>query len=215
MSRFAVWLAGFALVAATAGCVTAYQPLGSTGGYAEKQLAKDTFHVSFFGNGSTLRIAVLKYFLFRCAELTIAQGYEYFEIYSVQRDSPRGALERNHAAMAGGSPFLKVRGTYTPPTIVYVPGGAVARWQVTGIIRMYPKDILGTSAELFSAREVTALLESEVRSGNPGSRMPAALKRADGKFPVAPIDPGAAVPPPSPSTEGPVRMDDLKNLLPK
>jgi hypothetical protein len=201
------WLAGSVLVALLAGCASTYQPLGRTGGYEDKQLEKDTFQVSYFGNGNTPRPVVLKYFLYRCAELTVAQGYEYFEIYAVKRDTPQSAID--------SGPFLKVRGTYTPPTIVYVPGYTATRWSVTGVIRMYPKQILGDAAELFSASMVMELLGPEVRAGNPSAQIPKALRRVDGKFPVAPINPReSVVPPPSPS-QGPVHLDDLKNLLPK
>jgi hypothetical protein len=201
------WLAAPLLAALLAGCASPYQPLGSTGGYVDKQIEKDTFQVSFHGNGNTPRPVALKYFLYRCAELTVAQGYEYFEIYAVGRDAPRSGIDIGR--------FLKVRGTYTPPTIVYVPGHTVTRWSVTGVIRMYPKEILGDAAELFSARMVIGLLGSEVLAGNPSAQIPPSLKRVDGKFPVAPRDARESPPPPSSPSQGPVQLDDLKNLLPK
>lgn len=191
-----------------AGCVTAYQPLGATGGYKDERLDKDTYRVSFVGNGNTSRQAVLKYFLYRCAELTLAQGYEYFEIYAAKPDAPR--------SMAPQDGYAQARATYTPPTIVYVPGQTITRWSVTGIIRMYPKDILANAAELFAAREVLGLLGAEVRAGAPTNSIPEKLKRAEGKFPLAPPQVReSANPTPEPSGGGPVRLDDLKDLLPK
>lgn len=43
-----------AAVAATAmlvGCVTSYQPWGTTGGYKDRQIDDQTLHVEFRGNG--------------------------------------------------------------------------------------------------------------------------------------------------------------------
>lgn len=67
---------------ALAGCMAAYQPDGMGGGYTDEKLDEDTYLVSFRGNGYTPEGAVLKYFLYRCAELTLAQGYAYFELYA-------------------------------------------------------------------------------------------------------------------------------------
>jgi hypothetical protein len=76
-----------------AGCMTAYQPRGMTGGYEEQKLDEDMYRVSFYGNGNTPRAAVLKYFLYRCAELTLERGFQYFELYAAQRGMQSGAIE--------------------------------------------------------------------------------------------------------------------------
>lgn len=192
------------------GCMTAYQPLGATGGYQDKQLDKDTYQVAFYGNGNTPRPAVLKYFLHRCAELTLEQGYEYFEIYSTKGDAPRsGATPEPYTEARGAS------GGYRPPTITYMPGTTITRWSVSGIIRMYPKDLLIDANELFSAREVIGLLGSEVRAGNPTAGIPAQLRKVEGKFPVAPSSVRREHAPAPPASGGPVQLDDLKDLLQK
>lgn len=203
-------IAAFLLPLLLAGCMTAYQPLGATGGYQEKQLDKDTYHVGFVGNGNTPRTVVLKYFLHRCAELTLERGYEYFEIYSAKGDGPQSGLPQG--------PYTQVRKVsgYTPPTITYMPGGTITRWNVNGIIRMYPKDLLIDAKELFSAREVVGLLGADVRSGNPTPTIPAKLRRVEGKFPVAPGRLRQAQPPaPPPAQGGTVDLDDLKDLMKK
>lgn len=190
-----------------AGCVTAYQPLGATGGYKDERLEDDTYRVSFYGNGKTPRPVVLKYFLYRCAELTLAHGYEYFEIYNVGRVQPRHSRS--------DSPFIKVRTPSYVPTYTYVPGAAITRWSATGVIRMYPKDIMSGSASLFDAHEIVDLLGPEVRSGTPGNDIPAKLRRIEGSFPAAPADATAGSLAPPPATGGPVQLDDLKDLMNK
>jgi hypothetical protein len=72
------------LGAAVAGCETAtpYQPLApgnqGAGGYAETKLNDDLWRVTFAGNSLTSRETVEHYLLYRAAELTVNQGYDWF-----------------------------------------------------------------------------------------------------------------------------------------
>jgi hypothetical protein len=59
-------------------CATPYQEKGFRGGFSEIQTSKDTFEVSFEGNGYTSEDKTAKYLLLRCAELTISNGGMYF-----------------------------------------------------------------------------------------------------------------------------------------
>ncbi len=75
-----------AVTAGLAGCTTAtpYQPdlRGSqvSGGFSETRVTNDRFRVQFRGNTLTSRDTVERYLLYRAAELTLAQGYDWFEI---------------------------------------------------------------------------------------------------------------------------------------
>ena len=80
-------LAAFALAAAAlAGCTTAtpYQPdvAGQriSGGYSEQRLGEGRYHVNFAGNTLTSRDRVEGYLLYRAAELTVRDGYDWFVI---------------------------------------------------------------------------------------------------------------------------------------
>ncbi len=77
-----------ALFGASALCAcetaTPYQPLGApgakaSGGYYDHQIEPERFEVGFKGNSLTSRETVERYLLFRSAELTLAQGYDWFE----------------------------------------------------------------------------------------------------------------------------------------
>lgn len=59
-------------------CATHYNATGYRGGYSEIKIDNNTYEVSFKGNGYTNSETIKKYFLYRCAELTIEKGYEYF-----------------------------------------------------------------------------------------------------------------------------------------
>jgi len=76
--------AGLSLAAI--GCTTAtpYQPdvAGQrvSGGYSEELIEEGRWRVAFSGNSLTSRDRVEGYLLFRAAELTLAQGYDWFLI---------------------------------------------------------------------------------------------------------------------------------------
>ena len=71
-----------ALMASACTTPTPYQPLPSAGsergGYSEQRLEENRFRVTFTGNSMTSRETVETYLLYRAAELTIANGYDWF-----------------------------------------------------------------------------------------------------------------------------------------
>jgi len=74
-----------ALVLASCTTATPYQPLSAAaskaqGGYSELQLEPDKWRVAFSGNTLTSRETVERYLLYRAAEVTLAQGNDWFEI---------------------------------------------------------------------------------------------------------------------------------------
>lgn len=74
-------------------CTTAtpYQPVGTphsaSGGFSEQRIEANRFRVSFAGNSMTRRETVETYLLFRAAELTVNNGYDWFQL--VERDTER------------------------------------------------------------------------------------------------------------------------------
>jgi hypothetical protein len=85
MKRLVV-IAALLAASALSGCETAtpYQPLhapGSraSGGYYDHQIEANRFEVGFRGNALTSRETVERYLLYRSAELTLAQGFDWFE----------------------------------------------------------------------------------------------------------------------------------------
>jgi len=69
------------------GCATSYGPAGEiggfdTGGYADKRINANTVAVSFSGNWLTKQNTIRAYVLYRCAKITIENGYDYFIVTS-------------------------------------------------------------------------------------------------------------------------------------
>lgn len=75
-------------------CATAtpYQPETAgqriSGGYSEKKLGSNRYRVHFSGNTLTSRDTVEGYLLYRAAELTVQNGYDWFKItdHTTERD---------------------------------------------------------------------------------------------------------------------------------
>ncbi|HET7832530.1 MAG TPA: hypothetical protein VFK88_06145 [Gallionella sp.] len=64
------------------GCATPYKPYGTLGGYQDKQLAVDRFSIRYVVNGNATKLSLQTYWLYRAAELTVANGFDGFEITS-------------------------------------------------------------------------------------------------------------------------------------
>lgn len=81
------------LSAGLAACATPtpYQPNvrggASSGGYSEVRLEPDRYRVTFAGNSLTGRETVEGYLLYRAAELTVQNGYDWFAV--VERDTDK------------------------------------------------------------------------------------------------------------------------------
>jgi hypothetical protein len=93
MKRNILILAAIGLSALVLGACetpTPYQPLSKdsahSGGYSEAKIEGDRWRVTFQGNGLTSRQTVEDYLLYRAAELTLAQGFDWFETADRETD---------------------------------------------------------------------------------------------------------------------------------
>ncbi len=82
------------------GCATAtpYQAVNKGHGYSEQRLEADRYRVSFAGNTRTSYDTVADYLLYRAAELTLENGYDYFIV------TDRG----NEGQQKGGGPSVGI-----------------------------------------------------------------------------------------------------------
>src|SRR5476651_832409 len=94
MTKFSAALAtALILSAGLSACVspTPYQPAVkgglASGGYSESRIEPNRWRVNFAGNTMTSRETVEGYLLFRAAELTLQNGYDWFSINDRQTDA--------------------------------------------------------------------------------------------------------------------------------
>jgi len=104
MRRLFVALAAVAALGGLAACQTAtpYGPAATTGryatGFSEFRIDDSHWRVTFKGNSLTSRETVEKYLLYRAAELTVQQGYDWFEASDRQ-------TERHSRVVGTADPF--------------------------------------------------------------------------------------------------------------
>ena len=81
---------GLMMALTAASCATPYQKMGGMGGggYVERQLDANTFVVRFQGNSYTAREDVDACLLYRCAEIAVQQGGDYFVLVEHDYDLP-------------------------------------------------------------------------------------------------------------------------------
>ncbi|MEO6214563.1 MAG: hypothetical protein ABIO86_00915 [Sphingomonas sp.] len=97
-------LASAMLVVAGCATETAYRPATGSGferaGYSDRMIEPNRFMVSFAGNSYTSRDTVERYLLYRAAELTVQQGYDYFILSD--RNTDRRTRTYATPSFAGG-----------------------------------------------------------------------------------------------------------------
>ena len=149
MACYVVRVAAAALLLTLAACVTGYNARGLTGGWEERQTKPDTWWVSYRGNGYTSRETVQTYFLFRAAELTLAQGYDGFEL---SRGTYLVESEQDF-------PPYRIAATTYVPIIIPSTGRAVEFPTTDGTITMLRGPVVFEKERVFDARKLKAALE--------------------------------------------------------
>lgn len=122
-----------ALALALAGCAastTPYQPASRStavsGGYTETRLAEGRYLVTFAGNRFTSRERVEAALLYRAAELSVQQGYDWFVIHDRE-------VERQVERQVRPDPlydpwFIRDLGPWRPYWRYYGPGTGWRNW---------------------------------------------------------------------------------------
>ena len=113
---------------ALSACETAtpYQPLEHgahvSGGFTDQKIDGDHFQVSFAGNSLTSRSTVESYLLYRAAEITIAQGYDWFETVGRHTHADSETFVEPYGGYGFGY------GYFRPYWLVYGPGYGWGPW---------------------------------------------------------------------------------------
>jgi hypothetical protein len=176
------------LVPGCAGKPTPYQPMSSTsrisGGYSETRLATDHFRVTFVGNSFTSRERVEASLLYRAAELTLQEGYQWFVIedreveHQVERDLRPDPLYRPWFYDNYGywRPYWRYYGPRTgwrtwdpyfgdPFWADRVDIRTIERFEVSAEIRMDRGAMPSGTRKAFDARDVIARIGPQIRDG--------------------------------------------------
>ena len=132
LGRKAVVAALAASTLMVAGCATetTYRPATGQGfnrtGYSDRQVEPNRFLVSFAGNSVTSRDTVERYLLFRAAELTLQNGYDYFVMAS--RDTDLQSRTYSTPGFGGGFGYGGLGGYWGPSWRYYGRGFGWRSW---------------------------------------------------------------------------------------
>lgn len=91
-----------AAVVVITGCATStpYVPMDGRYGYSDQRIEDDRYRVLFHGNSSTSRETVETFLLYRAAELTLENGFDYFIVEERGTD-----VDRRYRSV-GPDPFV-------------------------------------------------------------------------------------------------------------
>jgi len=198
-----------------AACASPYQPLGPAGGYTERKLSEGRFEVEYRGNGYTTEALVRNLFMYRCAELTLKNGYDGFGAARLEAPSAMGdgAQSLNVRALAdataGDEQVLEFRSAGGATRIIYLPSAPmrVTTYRMVGTIQMAHRRDVPADMKLYDARALMQLLGPVVQGGG---RVPPLTQEALATGALVAGTGGVA-----PAARGPAgtTLGDLRRLL--
>jgi len=168
--RTLMFAAAAGLMLAACATATPYQPAETGRGYGfqEQVIEQNRVRISFRGNTLTDRDTVENYLLYRAAEVTLAQGKDYFivanrdtegrsRLQSVGPTSSRFAFDYWYfSPRRGWSPW------YDPFWNEPASYREVTRYEATAEIAMFNGEKPANDANAFNAREVQANLQGRI-----------------------------------------------------
>ena len=149
-----------ALLLAACATPARYQPMDDDVGYGEQKLEANRYRVWFAGNSATPRETVEDYVLYRAAELTLADGYDYF-VMSERATDAREVTSHGVSLGIGGFRFGRRSGVSIGLGTGIGLGGRDEFYGQADIVMMKgrkPKD----DPSAFDARELKANLEPAI-----------------------------------------------------
>jgi len=149
------------------GCATAtpYQPAKKGLGYAEQRLESTRYRITYTGNSATPRESVENYVMYRAAEVTLNNGYDWFVIADqVTRTDPRksggGTSGGVGLGFGGGSGNF---GTGVSISLSKMLGGGGEAYDAQMDILVNKGSKPADNPRAFDARQLKANLEGKIQ----------------------------------------------------
>ena len=171
-----------------AGCMTetTYRPATGNGfsreGYSDRQIEANRFAITFAGNTMTARDTVEKYLLFRAAELTVQQGYDYF----VMADRDTDKKQRTYTSPGFGGGFGYGYGGWGPSWRYYGRGFGWRSWEPFGGDPFFDRSIDINTVEKYEATAEIVMGKGSKPAGN--------VRAFDARSVMANIGPSVVLP---------------------
>jgi hypothetical protein len=152
--------AGAALLLLSACAIpTAYEPaFGGEEGYSDQKLEDNHYRVTFAGNSLTSRETVENYLLYRCAEITLKTGNDYFVV--LEKSTERSVSYR-----------------YYPPPSASLRRYGYPYWHPYGLGYVYPPfydpfwdmPVTAEPIETYKAYATIAVFQGKKPAGDPNA----------------------------------------------
>ena len=120
-------LAAVCIALTLSACATPYGKYGLLGGFTDSRIYENTFSISVDTNALTSQQTTSMHALFRAAELTVENGFDYFVIASDAHNStsmalamPGGSTSNTTINTYGSTAYGRTTTTYAPTTVVPV-----------------------------------------------------------------------------------------------
>lgn len=149
---------------------TPYQPAFNGYGFSEQRIEDNRFRINFHGNSVTPQQVVEDYMLYRAAEITRANGYDYFEIADKETDKDTRYLTTYtdpfppYYGWYDGRRFYR----YAPPSAFQTGmSRPIVQYTVSANIVLYRGKKPADNVEAYDARDVIERLRPTVRLPQP------------------------------------------------
>jgi len=147
------------------GCSTGYGPDGLYGGYKERAVDEDSYIVSFESFGHTTSQQVWNYWIFRCAELTLEKGHQFFELVPTTETAYNLPSEILQPIMFTMLPFVKVNNNLIKPVRYQVTYSAgTPNYLSSGLVNMYSLPVPQSAGMVLDAKAIVTVLKDYVSS---------------------------------------------------
>lgn len=158
-----------ALLLAACATATPYQPVKDGLGYSEQRLETNRYRINYTGNSATPRDTVDHYLMYRAAEVTLNNGYDWFVIADRQtRADPA------QAGGSGGSVGLGIGGSsgnfgsgLSIGLGTILGGGNGEAYNAQADILVFKGAKPADNLKAFDAREVRANLQAGIQRPQP------------------------------------------------
>ncbi len=164
-------IAALTVAALLGACATAtpYQPAGKNGeGYSEQRLETNRYRIRAVGNSATPRDTVENYLMYRAAEVTLQNGYDWFVIADrmTQVDPQRTGGGSGVGIGIGGSSGNFGTGVSIGLSSLFGSGDKTA-YQAQADILVFRNPKPDNDPKAFDAQQVKANLESTLQRPAP------------------------------------------------
>ncbi len=168
-----------ATAGALAACATStpYGPANGGYGFSEQRIEDNRYRITFRGNSSTSRETVENFLLYRAAELTLGQGFDYFVMIESDTETKTSYSSTTYYPAFYGRYYYftgRRRAYYHFPYYAYGFGWGypydsyireITRYSAVAFVTMHRGEKPDDDPHAFDAREVTENLRPFVLEG--------------------------------------------------